>query len=93
MTTCMHRPAGTKYATVRESGPLEVRVKCPCCHLPGLRDVGDLEPMFCPYCDRRAVDDDSFCDDHDPPHLECPVAAGYQSNHVGSTAEGDEVTR
>jgi hypothetical protein len=31
------------------------RMSCPCCHLGGVREVGDTEPMPCPYCGVEAV--------------------------------------
>lgn len=53
---CEHRPSGSKYQVVPTATRSETPMHCPCCGLGAVREVGDIEPMFCPYCDQRAVD-------------------------------------
>lgn len=68
LVTCAHRPLGAAFSVIRTAGPLDVSVTCPCCHLPGYRECGDLEPMFCPYCGVPSID----TDEDSPMTCACP---------------------
>lgn len=52
---CPHGVPRSGYFVIRKASADEVQVYCMCCGRPGLRDLGDTDPMPCPSCGGNAV--------------------------------------